>query len=262
MKKKTTTKKTAKKRAPKKPIEIVRTPLPSEVMQQVVLSGDLTSLPPEGKVAYYRALCESVGLNPLSNPFGYIILNGKMTLYAQKGAAEQLRKIHGISIAKVEYQHDDECYRTVAYGEQVNGRRDQAVGIVAKPQSANDRANAEMKSETKAKRRLTLSMIGLGLIDQSELESMQGYQFVDVDATGNVQGVSKPKVVELPPGTNKKILAMPAEVKSTFNQLIKTKEYGKSDVAQMGIRLDWDWSAMEQEAKNLLDIYHAKRVAS
>ena len=40
---------------------------------------------------------KSQGLNPATKPFDLIVLNNKLTLYANRTAADQLRKIHGIT---------------------------------------------------------------------------------------------------------------------------------------------------------------------
>ena len=64
-------------------------PLDASVVQQVLLGGDLSKLTPEQRVAFYNRVCESLGLNPLTRPFEFIVLNGKMTLYARKDATDQ-----------------------------------------------------------------------------------------------------------------------------------------------------------------------------
>jgi len=51
------------------------------------------------------------------------------------------------------------------------------------PLKPDDRAHAVMKAETKAKRRVTLSLIGLGWLDESEIESIPDARPVRVDAT-------------------------------------------------------------------------------
>jgi hypothetical protein len=56
-----------------------------------------------------------------------------------------------------------------------------------------------MKAETKAKRRVTLSLVGLGLLDESELATIPNARIVDVDATtGKITG-SKPVAIEAGP---------------------------------------------------------------
>ena len=67
------------------------TPVSAAVMEQVVINGDLDKLSVQDRVAYYKRVCESVGVNPFTRPFQYIRLNGKLTLYAAKDCTEQLR---------------------------------------------------------------------------------------------------------------------------------------------------------------------------
>jgi len=74
------------------------------VLERVLVSGDLAGLSESQRLEYYRAVCESLSLNPLTRPFEYLRLNGRLVLYATRAAADQLRAIHGISIvdARVE----------------------------------------------------------------------------------------------------------------------------------------------------------------
>ena len=58
------------------------TTTPADVIESVVITGDLAALAPDQRVAYYNRVCQSLGLNPLTKPFDYIKLNGKLTLYA------------------------------------------------------------------------------------------------------------------------------------------------------------------------------------
>ena len=68
------------------------------ILERVVVGGDLSGLNPQERMEYYRAICASVGLNPLTRPFDYLHLSGKLVLYAKRDATDQLRKIHGVSI--------------------------------------------------------------------------------------------------------------------------------------------------------------------
>lgn len=146
---------------------------PAEVLERVVIHGDLSQLTPAERVQYYKAVCESVGLNPLTKPFDYIFLNGKLTLYARRDAAEQLRKIHGISITKLERDYHGDLYIVTAYGQDKTGRVDASTGAVCVAGLKGEAlANAIMKAETKAKRRLTLSLAGLGWLDETEVDSI------------------------------------------------------------------------------------------
>ncbi|MGI6514474.1 MAG: hypothetical protein ACOX3D_09030 [Syntrophomonadales bacterium] len=69
----------------------------SIIKKVAVLGGDLGGLTPQERGDYYVEVCDSVGVNPLTEPFKYITLNGKLQLYATRACAEQLRKIHNIS---------------------------------------------------------------------------------------------------------------------------------------------------------------------
>ena len=181
-------------------------------LEQVVIGGDLKSLTPPQRVEYYAKVCESVGLNPLTKPFDYITLNGKLTLYARKDAADQLRKIHGISITSLDTEIINDVYCVTAVAMSRDGRTDIDTGAVnIKGMSGDNLANAMMKARTKAKRRVTLSIAGLGWLDETELETIQSAQPVIVSqetgevitATGNGKsngnGHSAPApVAELP----------------------------------------------------------------
>src|SRR5687767_5415272 len=69
-----------------------------KAIEQALIGGDLSGLSIEQRGALYQQVCASLGLNPLTQPFGYLVLNGKLRLYALKGATDQLRALRGISI--------------------------------------------------------------------------------------------------------------------------------------------------------------------
>ena len=50
-------------------------PLPPEVVETVVIGGDLAELNAAPRAEYYAAVCRSLGLNPLTKPFEYLTLN-------------------------------------------------------------------------------------------------------------------------------------------------------------------------------------------
>lgn len=158
------------------------------IMERVLIEGDLDRLQPEERVTYYQRVCESLGLNPLTKPFEYIKLNGKLTLYARKDCADQLRKLQSVSVTKLERERLDDLYVVTAYATDKSGRSDSAVGAVnVKGLAGENLANALMKAETKAKRRVTLSLCGLGWTDESEVDSIPSAQTIVVDhATGEV----------------------------------------------------------------------------
>lgn len=173
-----------------------------QVMERVVIEGDLAALNPKERVLYYRQVCDSVGLNPLTKPFEYIRLNSKLTLYAKRDATDQLRKIHGVSVKIVAREKIDDLYIVTAQATDKTGRADESVGAVnlagLKGEAA---ANAIMKCETKAKRRVTLSICGLGMLDETEVGSVPGAVSVPIDTTtgeiiGAVEQAPEPAITD------------------------------------------------------------------
>lgn len=143
------------------------------MVEKVVVQGDLAALSPQERLAYYKQVCESVGLNPLTRPFEYIRLNNKLTLYAKRDATDQLRSIKGVSIKITAREKVEDLYIVTAQATDKNGRTDEAVGAVNLAGLKGEyAANAIMKAETKAKRRVTLSIAGLGFLDETEVASI------------------------------------------------------------------------------------------
>lgn len=161
--------------------------IPAQI-EQVLVNGDLAQLQPNERVSYYNAVCESLGLNPLTKPFDYIKLNGRLRLYATRECAEQLRKINGISLEIKDRGTTEGVYSVVARAWDKEGRQDEATGAVFIGQSRGENlANALMKAETKAKRRVTLSISGLSFMDTTEAGDIPGGQFVNYDVdTGEI----------------------------------------------------------------------------
>jgi hypothetical protein len=100
-------------------------------------------------------------------------LNGKLRLYALRDCADQLRRLHGISIYIVNRERLGDIYIVTARAKDKTGREDESTGAVALGTLKGDAlANALMKCETKATRRVTLSLAGLGWLDETELETI------------------------------------------------------------------------------------------
>jgi hypothetical protein len=141
-------------------------------VESVLVTGDLGKLTPEERVSYYNRVCESLALNPLTRPFDYLTLQGKTVLYARRDCAEQLRKRDKVSTRITAREVVEGCYVVTASASTPDGRTDESVGAVWIENLAGEpRANAMMKAETKAKRRVTLSICGLGMLDETEVDS-------------------------------------------------------------------------------------------
>jgi hypothetical protein len=152
--------------------------LPAEVMEALV-QGDISKLSAQGRVEYYRLLCERLGLDPMTQPFGYLVLDGRLVLYANKACAEQLRKRDRISIKIMARENVNDCYTVTSQASKPDGRVDESIGAVAiGGLKGSILANAIMKAETKSKRRVTLSICGLGMIDESEIDTIEGARII------------------------------------------------------------------------------------
>lgn len=144
-----------------------------KVIESLVVRGDLSGLDPTQRARFYVQMCEGLGLNPNAQPFAFLRLNGKEILYATRGATDQLAAIHHLTREiidgpKVIDLAGTKLVYAVARARHPNGRVETATATVplADPQ------NVLMKCETKAKRRVTLSILGLGVLDELELETI------------------------------------------------------------------------------------------
>ena len=161
--------------------------------EETLMQGDLKNLSPAERVSYYKNVCESLGLNPLTKPFEYITLNTKLTLYATRSCTDQLRSLNKVSVRITERQKADGLYIVTAQAFDASGRIDDSVGAVKIEGLAGEAlANALMKAETKAKRRATLSFCGLGFLDESEVESTVNSPFQNTKA--NIAQAVRPEI--------------------------------------------------------------------
>lgn len=138
------------------------------IMEKIIVQGDLSSLKPDERLIYYTKVCESVGLNPLTKPFDYLKLDGKLVLYAKRDATDQLRKVHNISITITSREKVGDVYCVTARGVTPDNRTDESIGAVSLmkeekiwdemrrtkvatgrvlPLTADELANAIMKAE-------------------------------------------------------------------------------------------------------------------
>lgn len=162
-------------------------------IEECLIKGDLATLPAEERLSYYKQVCESLGLNPLTKPFEYITLNTKLSLYATKSCTDQLRSINKISVRIKDRSENNGLYMVTAEASDPSGRIDEALGAISITGLKGDAlANAIMKAETKAKRRATLSICGLGFLDESETEGAINAPFKNAQA--NIAKAVRPKI--------------------------------------------------------------------
>lgn len=164
------------------------------ILSNILLTGNIGKLNDVQRWEYTKAICNRLKLDPYTQPFRILKLNGVEVLYATKAACEQLVKIYNVT-SKLGVMHVDvelgicrvEC--TVNYVN--NGRATSAMAAVPivefnpkgeqvklKPEAL---CNALMKCETKAFRRAVLRLVGLGMMDETEAETMGG-EHIDIEA--------------------------------------------------------------------------------
>lgn len=162
-------------------------------IELALVDGDLSRLKPAERVAFYQRTCESLGLNPITKPFEYLRLNGKLTLYATKNCTDQLRYIHKVSIMVVSREKVGDVSVVTARATMPSGRQDESTGAVFLGRKQGDElANALMKAETKAKRRVTLSICGLSFTDESEVDSIRGAEKISKEVAESVEMLPAP----------------------------------------------------------------------
>ena len=116
-----------------------------------------------------------MGLDPFTKPFDILRLNGKEVLYCTRSGTQQLNKLHKVShlITSRDTNTDAGVYIVTSKASLPDGRCTESLGAVnIQGLKGEAYANAIMKAETKAKRRATLDLLGLGVLDESEAESI------------------------------------------------------------------------------------------
>jgi hypothetical protein len=147
--------------------------LSASVVESVVTKGDISALTPQQKSDYYVQRCRQLGLDPASKPFAILRLQGKEVLYAEKGAADQLAKIHRVNRKitdgpKVIDVGGTKLVYAQCEASLPDGRSEMEVATVP----LSDPANVLMKCVSKVKRRATLAILGLGMLDEMETETI------------------------------------------------------------------------------------------
>lgn len=207
-------------------------PTPVAAIEAALIRGDLSNLTEEERLQYYNRVCESVGLNPMTQPFEYITLNGKLRLYARKDCTDQLRTIHKVSVVDLVESDWEGVFMVTAKVQNAEGRTDAAKGAVTITGLKGEAlANALMKCETKAKRRATLSICGLGFLDEVEIDDMK---------ENNNPAVTKEPMKTLPKKDAKAIYAkLQAEIDAPASRADLTA-WGEANAERISMMPD-DW---------------------
>ena len=167
---------------------------PIEIIQQVVLQGDLNQLTPDQKLGYISGLCEHLGISQAGKPFDLLKFQGKEVAYPNKGCAEMLRKRWNITVdtPSIDWK-DDTVYVTVVA--RMGARSDVEIGAVYcnKPM---ERGNATKKALTQAKRRVTFSLVGLSLFNEEDV-----LEAIEVQPPAELPEETQTKSERFPPAT-------------------------------------------------------------
>lgn len=177
----------------------------TETMSKLALAGDVGGLNPQEKIQYYAALCERVGLDPATQPFKLMRLSGKEVFYLDRSGAQQLNRLHQISHEIKTREFVNGCYVVTARASIGNRFTDSIGAVACEGLKGEALANATMKAETKAKRRATLDLVGLGMLDETEVETIPTAQRLNAELVPmpqrQIDDVKQAKVVETKPVT-------------------------------------------------------------
>jgi hypothetical protein len=148
----------------------------------LVTNGDCSKLDENGKLAYYKARCDAAGVDPRTSPFQFLLLNGKQVLYATKGCTDQLASKNKIACEVLSQVTESGLRVVTVRSRTADGRQTDEIGAVNVEGMKGDQlANAYMKAVTKAKRRAILSICGLGMLDETEIETIKDAVAVPVE---------------------------------------------------------------------------------
>jgi hypothetical protein len=143
-------------------------------LKSMVMDGDFSKLSKAQRDQYIELFCAERGLDWKSGPFKWLMLNGKLVPYATRDCADQLRRINGVSIAITAETYDRGLLTVHVRATDKTGRTDEDYGTVpwSEKMAPEFAANMKLKAVTKAKRRVTLSISGLGWLDETEVEDI------------------------------------------------------------------------------------------
>jgi hypothetical protein len=165
------------------------------VISSLVINGDLKGLSNEQRVAYYNYRCTQAGLDPAAKPFDLLTLNGKQILYANASCTQQLCGTRGLSVQITGREKVEDIYIVCARVSDQTNRITENTGAVSIGGLKGDNlANAMMKATTKAIRRTVLAHCGLGMLDETETETISGAvrQPVDITPAASLTGFDIP----------------------------------------------------------------------
>ena len=174
-----------------RPVEPLMT-LDPKIIESLVLNGDLSKLNPVQKVQFYSYKCQQAGLDPAAKPFDLLTLNGKQILYANAACTQQLTANRKLSHQVTNRVLEDGIYCVFVRVTDSEGRSTENMGAVpVEGLKGEQKANAMMKATTKGIRRTVLAHCGLGMLDETETETIPGAKVEPFPAGDNVDWTSE-----------------------------------------------------------------------
>ncbi len=145
-----------------------------KLLGQFGANGSIKHLDDSSKRVLLAKICNAVGLNQYTMPFRiYRDVNGDEFVYATKECCAQLRHLNNISITSLEERIDGDFAICKVSGINKHGRVSFEIGSVnISILEGQDKSNGQMWAVTKAKRRLTLDLSGLGVLADIEVRDM------------------------------------------------------------------------------------------
>ena len=138
------------------------------------LHSDWSKVTEDDKLRYAISICKALDIPTPLNPFKFINMKGKTVLYATKEAAELIAERNKISVNVVNKYLDKEqnIYVVEVRALMPHGRTfDNFAALSVAGLSGEARANAMMKTMSKAIRRVVFAAVGLSVMDEAELAS-------------------------------------------------------------------------------------------
>ena len=171
------------------------------IIESIVTKGDLSGLNQVQKVQYYNYRCKQIGLDPSAKPFDLLNLSGKQVLYANAGATQQLCNIHRLSTQITGKERVDDIYIVSVRVTGADGRVSENQGAVSIAGLRGDAlANGVLKATTKAIRRSVLAHCGLGMLDETEVETIPSAVKESIVIPESLPLPTPPVVMEEPAG--------------------------------------------------------------
>jgi len=194
------------------------------VMREFVMTGDLSAIAKQDRPGLVMALCRYIGVDPIERPFSVFKDGKREVLYANRACTSALCRVRRISREVIAVEEKTIAGQLVIFAKAratmlSTGRYDESTGVVPvmvddkvwdeqarrkvskgwRMPDPNEAANLPMKAETKAKRRAVLDLVGLGLTDESEIDTIKGARIAQINMeTGETFG-AEPRAIAAAP---------------------------------------------------------------